>query len=542
MQGSHDQMRGADGADGADGGMPPTRRCDAVAPLLEAFHDGTLPAASARMVAEHVMGCASCRAALDELAEVYRLIRAAPVLVAPPELRQGLYARIATTDERRSVRSARSGRAPLRFSEDVMYDTEPRPTHVPALARAPRKLNVWLSGLAAVAVVALIAGVFFALPRNGRQAQLGPSGACASSPIHASLPQRAYLTDLSMVSATDGWAVGAIRDANDDGAASSLIVHFANCRWTVDPFKVQQGWLGSISMVSATDGWAVGTSNAFSQQLVLHYSGGAWHQVTLPSQYQSATSLTEVRMYSAHDGWIVGGGIKDAHGLAPAESLLHYANGAWSQVTAPFGMIDDVAPVGPNDAWITGTVSDADKTGMLAHYHGGQWTTVRVPGGTEMTRLTAASATDIWATGETFPNGNYFEGVAKAAVLHYDGSAWQQANLGANSRAQRVVVLAKHDIWAFGVTHAASDPDIGNLTISQVQHQTSDRWQTVNLPIPDLKQITGLTRVGPDEYWAIGMYEVYTQQSDGHGGTHGAGYGNTVLLHYAGGAWTQYGR
>lgn len=544
MHGSHDQTRGADSA---DSGMPPTRRCDEVALLLEAFHDGTLPAASARAVAEHVLSCPACRAALDELEEVYRMIRAAPAPAAPPELRQRLYARIADA-EADQQRSARSGRVPMRFSEDVMYDTEPHPTHVPAPARAPRKLNVWLSSLAAVAVVALIAGVFFALPHNGKQSHFGPgsspatsTGACAPGAIKASLPSHAYLNDLSMVSPTDGWAVGAIQDETN-GPSASLILRFNHCRWAQVGTAYPNISLSSISMVSATDGWAVGTNDTYSQQFVLHYSGGAWHQVTLPSQYQSATSLAEVRMYAAHDGWIVGGGTKDAHGLAPAASLLHYSNGTWSQVTAPFGMIDDVAPVGPNDAWITGTVSDANKAGMLAHYHNGQWMTVRVPGGTEMTRLTAVSATDIWATGETPLNGNYYEGVEKAAVLHYDGSAWQPVNVGANPRAQRIVVLGDHNIWAFGVTHAANDPDIGNLTISLVQHQTGDRWQSVNLPITDLKQITALTRVGPDEYWAIGLYEVFTQQSDGHGGTRGAGYGNTVLLHYANGTWTQYGR
>lgn len=429
-----------------------------------------------------------------------------------------------------------------------MYDTEPHPTHVPAPAHAPRKLNAWLSGLAAVAVVALIAGVFFALPHNGKQPHIGPGGspatstgaACAPGAIKASLPNNAYLYDLSMVSPTDGWAVGAIMDATN-GPSASLILRFNHCRWTQVGTAYPNISLGSISMVSATSGWITGSLAGGGENVLLKYSGGTWQRIHAPAIDALQGNLGEVRMLSATEGWIVVGSSRDAHG-AIASSLLHYTNGTWTSVTPPISWIDDIAVVGPNDAWISGRASDFGTTGALAHYHNGQWTKVMVPGGTEMTRLTAVSATDIWATGETPLNGNYYEGVEKAAVLHYDGSAWKQVNVGASPRAQRIVVLGDHDIWAFGVTHAANDPSIGNLTISLAQHQTGDRWQSVNLPITDLQQILALTPVGPDEYWAIGQYEVYGPNPNDTARNTAEGIGHRVLLHYANGTWTQYGR
>ncbi|HEV2236614.1 MAG TPA: hypothetical protein VGR57_08125, partial [Ktedonobacterales bacterium] len=67
-------------------------------------------------------------------------------------------------------------------------------------------------------------------------------------------------TDVSMVSASEGWAVG----------TGGLIVHYIQGSWTRVSSHTNQA-LQSIAMVSATEGWAVGDGGT-----ILHYSGGAW--------------------------------------------------------------------------------------------------------------------------------------------------------------------------------------------------------------------------------------------------------------------------
>lgn len=96
--------------------------------------------------------------------------------------------------------------------------------------------------------------------------------------------------------------------------------------------------------------------------------------------------------------------------------------------------------------------------------------------------------------------------------------------------------------WAFTLTHHASDADPGNLTVSQAQYESGGTWQTVKLPANDLNNIYGLSRVSAGEYWAIGTYQIHTQSPSANGGMSGTGYNESVLLHFADGTWTQYGR
>ena len=552
MHGSHDPQRGAEGA------PPPAQVCDEVTPLLEAFHDGTLPAASARAVADHLLDCAACHARLDALAEVYRLVRSAPVPAPGPELRQRLYARIAAAGERRAEPAQRAGRASLRLtSEDVMYDTEPHPVYPTTSARPPRKFTRWLSAAAAVAIVALLAGVFVALPHGGRHSQLGAgiptatagastNGAgCAPGAIQAALPSHAFLMDLAMTSPTDGWAVGTTLagsgDVRVEAPVQGMILRYSHCAWTQVSLDLPNVMLQSISMDSATDGWAVGGNAVTQSSVALHYSGGKWQTVTLAGTYQNTAYFDKVRMLSASEGWIIGNGTKNDHGLL-SSSLLHYVNGVWTQVQAPAGMIDDVAPIGAGNAWITGTVSDVDKTSLLAHYAGGQWTTVGAPSGIEFGSLRALSASDIWASGEAYPGGNYWNGNGHPAIAHYDGSGWTLASLsgGIDRAGQFVVSFGAGEGWAYLMTKQSSVSD-PNLTIGQVQYESGGQWRAIPWTYTDIGLISAWARVSSGEYWAVGRREIYQPNPNDTLGNTSAGVSHTVLLHFVNGAWSEYG-
>ncbi|HEY1391293.1 MAG TPA: hypothetical protein VGF38_22335 [Ktedonobacterales bacterium] len=433
---------------------------------------------------------------------------------------------------------------------------EPLHTDHPYHNRTPsRRMSVWLGTVAAALVVALLAGTFI-LQTRGTHNQTnvghgnGPaSGACTPANIKAHLPANSWLNDLAMVSPGEGWAVGWA--ASNGGGASSwvssngaatvpptpsaqnpetfraLILHFHNCAWTPVATNYPGARLLSIAMVSANDGWAVGS--ALGKPLALHYANGAWSSVTLPEQSASQSSYVEARMLSSHEGWIVVESLiaMDQQGNT-SSGLLHLTNGKWSAVNAPLRLVADVLPVGQDDAWVAGNSSVGPLTPALYHYHAGTWTSTALPSGTFIDRLRMDSPTNIWASAHTIEPLNSEGSQSAAVALHYDGAHWAQVNLGDGGKAQIIQLFGTSAAWAFSLqrTHWGE-------TISHMQYGGGNTWQTVQLPIVDLLDVSPLVRVAPDEYWAIGHY---VASAAGNVGTVAS-----VLLHFANGTWHAYG-
>ena len=88
-----------------------------------------------------------------------------------------------------------------------------------------------------------------------------------------------------MAAPDDGWAVGGATMLQWDGV-----------RWREAP--AARCSLNAVAMVSATDGWAVGAHGC-----ILHWDGSSWDQMVSPTWFD----LSSVAMLSAQDGWAVGG-------------------------------------------------------------------------------------------------------------------------------------------------------------------------------------------------------------------------------------------
>jgi hypothetical protein len=124
---------------------------------------------------------------------------------------------------------------------------------------------------------------------------------------------------------------------------------YQQCRWTALPQTYSGMMLDSVSMVSATEGWAVGGDPSSSgQPIALRHTGGTWQRVTVSMPAGFAAVCTAVRMLNADEGWILAIPGKTGHSQFGA-SLLHYHNGAWTPVAAPLADIISIAPVGAND-------------------------------------------------------------------------------------------------------------------------------------------------------------------------------------------------
>lgn len=527
--------------------------CATFGPLLEAFYHHALNEDQAHAVAEHAATCASCSAALERFAETDRLIAGAPMPAPGPELRQRLAARLAVARTHRPAQPVAT--API-IRETVVRNFYDDPDHSASTSlstqatrtgKSMQSARVWLGTAAAVLIVALLAGVF-ATKMHGPTSQVnvgqnsGPaaSGACSADTIKAQLPANTWLSDLAMVSPVEGWAVGSVSSGRGGTAggtihptpspespesANGLILHFHNCTWTPLATKYPGTRLSSISMVSATEGWAVG--GTFGKPLALHYTNGAWTSVTLPGQntLQGGSWLGLVRMRSSDEGWIAVESTKDQRGNT-SSVLLHLVNGQWSAVNMPLGLVDDVLPVGQDEAWFAGSASDSSLTPVLYHYRAGEWTRAAVPSGVFIDRLRMDSPTDIWASAHIVVPLNSEGSQSAAVALHYDGTTWAQMNLGKGGQAQLVQVFAANAAWAFSLQRTAAGE-----TISGMQYGGGNTWQAVKLPAADLLDANALVRVTPDEYWAIGHYVVPA-----------TGDVAPVLLYFANGAWHAYGR
>jgi len=124
----------------------------------------------------------------------------------------------------------------------------------------------------------------------------------------------------------------------------AIIAHWNGTHWTSIP-NLPQGILTSISAVNSSDVWAVGG------QLIMHWDGKQWSQVTRPSG--NAAGVCAV---ASNDVWVVSG-----EGGSTI-SVMHWDGHTWSSKSLkPLGQGDNtlnaVAAVSPSELWAVGSYS-----------------------------------------------------------------------------------------------------------------------------------------------------------------------------------------
>ncbi len=181
-----------------------------------------------------------------------------------------------------------------------------------------------------------------------------------------------FMDALSMVSPTDGWAVG----------SSGKIVHFDGTSWTnyTSPTTTN---LWSLDMVNADEGWAGGTLG-----LMLHYQSGTWSQV---APNPGTTTIEAIQMLDANEGWAVG-----YNG-----EILHYTGGTWSPVSSPVTTnLLGIDMLDANEGWAVGA-SAAGGTSAILHYSGGTWSVVDSPTRNNLRDVYVFPDGRGWAVGES---------------------------------------------------------------------------------------------------------------------------------------------
>jgi|SRR5579884_34763 len=237
---------------------------------------------------------------------------------------------------------------------------------------------------------------------------------------------------------------------------------------------------------------------------------------------------------------LLAGGSASAASTGPL--VEHFDGSSWTRVAVPGGgQLSAVTALSPKDVWTFGSFTS--RSPFAEHWDGNSWTRMRlpVPAGAENVALQNASADasdDLWLVG-------YWEGITgpplRSLVEHWDGNAWHivsSATTPGYATLGGVRALSPGNVWAVGAYGVAAGRRIALRTL--VQHWNGKTWTRVASPDPASPgsrgakvdfSLTSVDGVSADDVWAVGSYSYYA--ANGSHTTH------TLVLHWDGTAWTQ---
>jgi hypothetical protein len=286
--------------------------------------------------------------------------------------------------------------------------------------------------------------------------------------------------------------------------------------------------LSGIAVISPCDMWAVGVSSGSpsspDQLLLEHWSGSFW--VRDPRHLPGSSALSEISAVSANDIWAVGTTSPD--GSTPANLLLlNYDGITWFQFDSPIAAPDGLTVLSldaraEDDAWLAGSTGRGPVHSMLLHWDGSNWSPSAIPpefagDDTEVTGVSADSATDAWAAGNGPGFGNF--------MLRWDGSHWNPVDIPvpASTTLTGVTALSPDNAWAVGYTNPTSGP----------QQPVIMRWDGSHWAPMTSPNVGGAAGSRLDEVTAASATNVFVRASYLNASSRRV----TVVLHWDGSSW-----
>lgn len=374
-------------------------------------------------------------------------------------------------------------------------------------------------GAAALAVGALAA------PAGATETATG-SAPPAVSMSYPSFSGRLY--GVTAISPDDVWAVGLVSDG-------SLQLHWNGRTWVQYPMAVN-GYFNGIASTSAADVWAVGGTGWFSpaDTLADHWNGKSWTRVSTPNPpgggYFNAVAAT-----SPSNAWAVGlvGGGPGAGG-STTPLIEHWNGRRWSIQRFPAvpggGQLTGVTAISASNAWAVGWTDSAIQQTLIEHWNGRVWARVpspNVPGATNsILRGVTAVARDhnsVWAVGFAI-----VDGLSKALVLHWDGTRWTIVpgnTPDGDAALMGVVDTWTNNIWAVGDIYPSTCGNSGPKCQTLIEHWNSKRWKVLPSPNPPsgyLNLLWAASATSRGDIWAVGTTD----------------YGTTLIEHWNGSSWS----
>lgn len=592
----------------------PTALCARIAPLLPALDEwGELSALSMAddtpssdelvFAYAHVATCAYCQAQRDAdarldmaLHNAVGLRAIAPLRVADimAELLVAQPDTLPTPVEMGAETMATSVAAPVAQANTPEHALTPPAATSPITSQfersrpasvAPhrRQAPAWLATVAAALVIALLAAG--AVRSAGWRVGGGPTGTgrptTTTSPYTGGLfhGEGPALTDITMVSPTEGWAFGPSQPGQ-----LPLMYHLLDNVWTPVSLSSAVGTLDistptALSFYSPTDGLAFFSSFYASEKghyiSALHYDGRSWRLISRGALDDATASciVSAFQMVSPTEGWGV-----CSNPTIDNRSLLHYVNQSWSTVALPAGLnttldshhtiipntdiwLTDLSMQSATDGWAVGYVAGtgANPTqrsiGFILQYKDGRWSVSARYSAVELRSVSALASGDVWVAGDQVKyqggaGANRYAPVGSTpTMLRYQRSRWKVAALPlptidptftSTGAFTQIVMRSPTDGWVVGneVSQEYRKGSLQETTISPLLfHFDGVRWQsawTALLPkVAQARLFIAIERVAftaNGDWWAVGeaAHNILTLTPA------------PLILRYHNGAWTIY--
>jgi hypothetical protein len=332
----------------------------------------------------------------------------------------------------------------------------------------------------------------------------------------------------SYVKDGDIWAIGNIYKS-ESSTSQGVILHYINQNWyLVDNTSFLNTNLTDISMLSDTDGWVAGISVAQGTTTAVTYSlyhlvKNHWQQVPVGT---SQTTNGYMQVVGPNDIWVLYPSIfTSSNKISKNVYLRHYINGTWQQdITLPdasysaFYMVDDT------EGWF-------QDDSVIWHYKNGSLNiSYKVPetAPAQNLHLTGSSkTTGVWAIQNYYAKG--INDVPYTSIIHYDGSKWMVINEPINTLPSSDYYIENffpdtaQDGWAVLRLYNYLSPQQRYLL-----HYQNGNWSRLPIPFGVVPQEIWATN--SSEAWAIGFSLDYLQT--------GASSHLPYVLHYHNGIWS----
>jgi hypothetical protein len=338
-----------------------------------------------------------------------------------------------------------------------------------------------------------------------------------------------YLYGVSMVSASDIWAVGTY----DIDLAKTLVLHYNGSTWSI-AYSAGDGALNEVVAISASDVWAVGFDYEESTGKVVpvsgQWNGSSWSQEGGPAIGSSNSSLISVAKDTSGDLWAVGKGQTDVTTTDEAY-VAHRVSNQWSVVPdqtdgSTMNALYGIDALASDDVWAVGTTGAFAHT-LVERWNGASWDIVPSPN----VEPSASVASYLWAVSGTAANNVWAVGRSKSGtspeqtlVMRWNGSSWSimpSPNVGSGANfLYGVDALSSTDAWAVGDS-SAGEP--------LIMRWNGTQWNVVITPDVGVNaRLTDVEAISANDVWTVGRYLADDETQE-----------QALILHWNGTAWTQ---
>lgn len=229
-----------------------------------------------------------------------------------------------------------------------------------------------------------------------------------------------------------------------------------------------------------------------------------WATVASPNPGTSSNFLNSVSALSASNIWAVGS-YGNGNGSFP---LIEHRNGSkWTVVSSPTikggsaYSLNGVVALAANNVWAVGAYNNASNVQqtLIEHWNGSSWSVVASPNVAslfnDLTALSAESAKDIWAVGNSSGNNGY-----QTLIEHWNGSKWSIATGSRAGQLYSVTALAPNNAWAVGSAPGK------NSTQALIERWNGSKWSTVASPATGffINHLNAITALAANNIWASG--------------------------------------